>query len=117
MGEQDPKDTQTQMMERAKLGVVGDARSTPVPGALRAHTRAAWKYVQPAISKTWWWFLLGIAVLMFLWEIDDFWSGTLYSWMNWLRDSVLKRFPIVPFGLGMLVYHYILRSERGSGHG
>jgi hypothetical protein len=111
----EPKDTQTRMMEKAKLGVVGDP--TPIPGGLRAHTRAAWKYVRPAISKTWWWVLLGVAVLMVMWEIDDLWAGTLYSWMNWIRDSVLKRFPIVPFGLGMLVYHYILRAERGGRDG
>jgi hypothetical protein len=110
------KDTMTQMMS-SKPGVVGaDDRKTPPPGYIRAHTRAAWHFVRPAVHKTTWWVLLGIAVLMVLWEVDALWSGTIYGWLGWIRDNVLKRFPLVPFGLGMLVYHYVLRADRREPH-
>lgn len=112
----DGNDTGTRMMGKAGMGILDD-RATPIPKGFRGHTRDAWHYVRPAISKTWWWVLLGVAVLMVMWELDDLWSGTFYRWLNWARDNVLKRFPIVPFGLGMLVYHYILRAERGTKDG
>ncbi len=89
-----------------------DDRKTPRPGLLREQSRAAWRIVRPALRRTTWWILLAAAVLMVLWEVDDWWSGTIYGWLGWIRTNILKEFPLVPFGLGMLVYHYVLRADR-----
>lgn len=97
----------------SKVGIVSDPPAMKQAG-LHERTRAAWKIVRPVMRRTTWWILLAIAVLMVMWEVDSWWGGTIYGFLGWIRENVLKQFPIVPFGLGMLVYHFVLRSERGD---
>ena len=107
-----PKDTMTSMMPAGGSGSPSTAlRTTPRPSGLRERTRLGWKLVKPYWNKTTWWTMLAVAILMVLWEVDDLWSGTIYGWLGWARENVLKQFPIFPFILGILARHYILRDD------
>ncbi len=112
IGQPPSKDTLTSMMSSGPRSPSGDLGSTPRPVKLGEKTRVAWKFVRPYWNKTAWWGMLTVAVLMVAWEIDDLWAGTIYNWVGWTRDNLLKRFPIIPFMLGILVRHYVLRDDR-----
>ena len=96
------------------LSTIGK-RETPLPGvssASREKSKLTWQLVRPYWDKTAWWVLLAIAVMMFMWELDDMWAGSIYTGVKWLRDNVLKQFPVVPFILGVLVRHYMFRDRK-----
>ncbi len=104
-----PEESFTQMMNKAQ--VVGGDRKTPFPG-MREKTKLTWEFVRPYWDKTAWWVLLAIAVMLFMWEIDDLWSGSVYTGLGWVRESILKKFPVVPFVLGVLARHYMFRDRK-----
>jgi len=87
---------------------------TPPMGTRSVERSRIWRIMVPYWNRTAWWVLFAVTVGMVLWELDDVWGGRIYCVVRWIRDEILKQFPIVPFALGVLVRHYLFRDGGRS---
>lgn len=88
---------------------------TPEQHSIGSRTRAAWKFVRPAVDRTTSFALTFFIVMMVLWELDDVLGGAIYEWAGIVRMNLLKRFPIVPLLIGMFAYHKFRQSSGRGG--
>lgn len=92
------------------LGVEPVSRST---GRIRDASKAAFKAVSPVFRTTTWYFIVIMSIVMVLWEVDDASDGTIYDWVRYLREEVLKKIPLIPFMMGVAARHYLF-GDRGK---
>jgi hypothetical protein len=117
----DPKDTRTQMMERSKLGVVGDDRETPSqpPPAvrrsfLREKTRGAINFMAaPRVRNIGWYVLVFLVVGITLVHVNQWTKPSplepgliARAWSYWW-DYVWNGIGIVPFVMGGMLFRYL----------
>jgi hypothetical protein len=109
-------DNRTNLMSARKmeartpaLGVEPPSRSE---GRFTSASRAAMKVVRPVYQRATWYFVVIMSIVMVLWEIDDASKGTIYGWVSYVRENILKEVPLIPFALGVAARHYLFGDRE-----
>ncbi len=67
---------------------------------------------RPVTEHTARWALIALGACFFLLELDYMWSGKIYHAWTWFWRNVVVVHPTIPYWLGVLSYHLVLRHQK-----
>lgn len=107
----DSHDGLTQEMNRIQATYGHTSGEARMP--LRERSKAAWRFVQPHLDRTAWWTMLTVSVVVIALDVNARFGGFIGKAIEWIRSSVMSRYPSLAFVSGMAAcYILVIRGRK-----
>lgn len=58
------------------------------------------------------WILISLGILLFMFELDSWMNGKIFSFLRWIWTDLVGAHPTVSWFIGVLSYHFALRHKQ-----